>query len=133
MTLMWMRSSPVDEPDQGNTGEDELVRRALSDPEAFAALYQQHFADIFRYCQRRLGHSEAAADATSQVFTQAFAALKRYKGGTFRGWLFTIAQTSPSMPHAAAVRRPHSTLRRRSLTGHRIPKIAPWPARLRKC
>jgi RNA polymerase sigma-70 factor, ECF subfamily len=108
LTLMWMRSSPVDEPDQGNTGEDELVRRALSDPEAFAALYQQHFADIFRYCQRRLGHSEGAADATSQVFTQAFAALKRYKGGTFRGWLFTIAHNITV--DAARRRRPQTTL-----------------------
>jgi RNA polymerase sigma-70 factor (ECF subfamily) len=108
LTLMWMRSSPVDEPEEGNTGEDALVLRAQSDPEAFADLYQRHFADVYRYCQRRLGHSEAAADATSQVFTQAFAALKRYRGGTFRGWLFTIAHNTTV--DATRRRRPQTTL-----------------------
>jgi DNA-directed RNA polymerase specialized sigma24 family protein len=82
--ITWMRSS-ADEPEEGNIGEDDLVRRAQSDPEALAELYQRHFGDVYRYCLRRLGHSEAAANATSQVFTQAYAALKRYKGGTFRG------------------------------------------------
>jgi hypothetical protein len=49
LTLMWMRSSPVDEPEEGNTGEDALVHRAQSDPEAFADLYQRHFADVYRW------------------------------------------------------------------------------------
>jgi RNA polymerase sigma-70 factor (ECF subfamily) len=87
-----MKSSSSDEPDDGTSNEDDLVRRLRTDPDAFAALYQQHFPDVYRYCQRRLGSTEAAADATSQVFTQAWAALGRFRGGTFRGWLFTIAR-----------------------------------------
>jgi hypothetical protein len=47
-----MRSSPVDEPEEGNTGEDAFVRRAQADPDALADLYQRHFADVYRYCQR---------------------------------------------------------------------------------
>jgi RNA polymerase sigma-70 factor (ECF subfamily) len=124
LTLMWMRSSPVDDEDSEDSGEDELVRRALSDSDAFAELYQRHFADIYRYCQRRLGHAEAAADATSQVFTQAFAALKRYRGGTFRGWLFTIAHNITV--DAARRRRPQTTLDAAIEIADRSPNPEDW-------
>jgi RNA polymerase sigma factor (sigma-70 family) len=38
-----------------------------------------------------LGSQEAAEDATSQIFSQALAALPRFQSGSFRAWLFTIA------------------------------------------
>jgi RNA polymerase sigma-70 factor (ECF subfamily) len=73
--------------------DQELVEQARTDPQAFAMLYLRYVDAIHRHCHWRLGNREAAEDATSQVFTQALAALPRFDGqrGTFRSWLFTIA------------------------------------------
>ena len=66
---------------------------AKSDPRAFAPLYDRYFDPVYRYCYRRLGHPEAAADAAAQVFAKALAALPGYReeAPSFRSWLFTIA------------------------------------------
>ena len=72
--------------------DDEwLVERAQRDRHAFAPLYERYADPVYRYCHRRLGDATAAEDATSLVFAKALAALPRYRGGSFRGWLFTIA------------------------------------------
>jgi RNA polymerase sigma-70 factor (ECF subfamily) len=70
-----------------------LVALAKSDPRAFAPLYARYFDPVYRYCYRRLGHPEVAADATAQVFTKALAALPGYRddASTFRSWVFAIA------------------------------------------
>jgi len=70
-----------------------LVALAKSDPRAFAPLYARYFDPVYRYCYRRLGHPEAAADATSHVFAKALAALPGYRedAPSFRSWLFAIA------------------------------------------
>jgi RNA polymerase sigma-70 factor (ECF subfamily) len=68
-----------------------LVAAALRDREAFAPLYVRYAVPIYRYCYRRLGSREYAEDATSIVFEKALAALHTHRGGSFRGWLFTIA------------------------------------------
>lgn len=79
------RAGPVEDADAA------LVERARHDPEAFAVLYDAFALPVYGYCLARLGQREAAEDATSLVFAKALAALPRYRGGTFRGWLFTIA------------------------------------------
>jgi RNA polymerase sigma-70 factor (ECF subfamily) len=68
-----------------------LVSRALAEPGAFTFLYDRYVDAVYRYCDRRLGDRMAAEDATSTIFTRAFVNLSRYRTGTFRGWLFTIA------------------------------------------
>jgi RNA polymerase sigma-70 factor, ECF subfamily len=70
-----------------------LVTRAQADPRAFAPLYDRYIDPVYRYCDRRLGNLAAAEDATSATFEKAFTALPRFdpSGGSFRGWLFTIA------------------------------------------
>jgi RNA polymerase sigma-70 factor (ECF subfamily) len=70
-----------------------LVVLAKRDPRAFAPLYARYFDPIYRYCYRRLGHPEAAADAAGQVFAKALAALPGYReeAPSFRSWLFAIA------------------------------------------
>ena len=79
----------------GEVGEEAaLVAAARRDPRAFAPLYQRYFDPVYRYCYRRLGNPEAAADATSQVFAKALAALPRYRDGSFRSWLFAIAHNT---------------------------------------
>jgi RNA polymerase sigma-70 factor, ECF subfamily len=71
--------------------ESALVGAARTDPRAFAVLYHRHVSAIYRFCYRRLGTKEAAEDATAQVFTKALGGLARYRGGSFRSWLFAIA------------------------------------------
>jgi RNA polymerase sigma-70 factor (ECF subfamily) len=70
-----------------------LVALAKTDPRAFAPLYARYFDPVYRYCYRRLGHPEAAADAAAQVFAKALAALPGYRedAPSFRSWLFAIA------------------------------------------
>src|SRR5688572_30325296 len=71
--------------------EGELVALAQRDRRAFAPLYTRYFDPVYRYCYRRLGTPEAAADATSQTFAKALAALPSCRAETFRSWLFAIA------------------------------------------
>jgi RNA polymerase sigma-70 factor (ECF subfamily) len=74
-------------------GDARVVVLAKSDPRDFAPLYARYFDPVYRYCYRRLGHPEAAADATSHVFAKALAALPGYRedAPSFRSWLFAIA------------------------------------------
>src|SRR5690242_357465 len=81
------------EPDDGGMDDDALVA-AQRDPRAFAPLYARYADPVYRYSWRRLGDPDAAADATSLVFTKALAALPRYRAGSFRSWLFSIAHNT---------------------------------------
>jgi RNA polymerase sigma-70 factor, ECF subfamily len=62
------------------------------DRDAFAALYQDYFDPIYRYCYARLGSQERAEDAAHQVFVRALEAIDCYQErGHAREWLFVIA------------------------------------------
>lgn len=86
------------DPETAEFEEDAaLVDRARFDPAAFAPLYDRYFDPVYRYCHRRLGNPEDAADATSVVFARALAALPRYRqraDASFRSWLFCIAHNA---------------------------------------
>jgi RNA polymerase sigma-70 factor (ECF subfamily) len=69
----------------------ELVDGARHDRMAFEPLYIRYADPIYRFCYRRLGDPDTAADATAQVFARALTALENFRGGSFRAWLFTIA------------------------------------------
>jgi len=59
-----------------DTSEDRAaVAKTSIEPEAFSVLYQKYARDVYRYCYRRLEDREAAEDATSHIFMNAFAAL----------------------------------------------------------
>ena len=75
----------------GAVDDADLVARAQADRQAFALLYRRSLDPVHQYCYRRLGSREAAEDATSLVFTKAFASLPAYRAGSFRSWLFAIA------------------------------------------
>src|SRR5215211_9155185 len=92
-----MHPSLPRQPDASNLVRDEsaLITLAQGDPQAFAPLYHHYVDDVFRYCARRLGDAEEAADVTSLIFARALAALPRYQGtGSFRSWLFAIAHNA---------------------------------------
>ena len=68
------------------------VPHARPEREQFAALYDQYFTLIYRYCYVRLGNQERAEDAAHQVFVRALEAFGRYQEtGRAREWLFAIA------------------------------------------
>ena len=78
----------------GSLDEQAQIALAQRDPRAFAPLYEAYADAVYRYCYRRLGNSEAAADATSAIFTRVLGALPRYRDRSFRSWLFTIAHNT---------------------------------------
>lgn len=91
-----------------------VIARAQRDPAAFAPLYETYFDTVYRYCHARLGDGPAAEDAASQVFTNALAALPRFRAderpGAFRSWLFTIAHNVVANQHRSRARRPVGSL-----------------------
>lgn len=105
----------MDDAASGLTRAEALIiARAQRDPAAFAPLYELYFDAVYRYCHARLGDGQAAEDAASQVFTNALAALPRYRAverpGAFRSWLFTIAHNVVVNQHRSRGRRPQTTL-----------------------
>ena len=71
--------------------EATLVDRARHDRQAFGELYDRYVDSIYRFCLRRLGSVPDAEDATAHVFSKALAAMTGFRGGSFQGWLFAIA------------------------------------------
>ncbi len=85
------RPDPPAAPDDAH-----LIAAAIADPHAFAPLYRRYVTPVYRYCYRRVGDPDLAADLTATVFTRALEALPKFQlresgGGTFRAWLFAIA------------------------------------------
>lgn len=75
-----------------DTADAVLAGRAMRDAEAFTTLYRAYALDVYHYCYRRLGNREAAEDATSQIFFNAYTGLHRLGKKPFRPWLFAIAR-----------------------------------------
>lgn len=85
-----LRQASADPPGTP-AGDAELVAQARENAQAFGALYDRYVDAIYRYCALRLGSREAAEDATSVIFAKALDGLARYRGPSFRAWLFGIA------------------------------------------
>ena len=83
-----------------------LIRRACSDPDAFAELYLLHYKDVFNYCVRRLFDRHSAEDVTSTIFFKVMNKLDSFDGKAtdFRSWLFRIA-TNAVNDHLRSVKR----------------------------
>lgn len=75
------------------TEEDALIIQAKRKPEAFAPLYELHFAAIFRFILRRAQDRELTNDLTQQTFLKAMLALPGYepRGYPFKAFLYRIA------------------------------------------
>jgi RNA polymerase sigma-70 factor (ECF subfamily) len=104
-------NAPVRAPvPDGEIDDAELAVAAKQDRAAFAPLYRRYADPVYRYCLRRLRDREDAEDATTQVFTNALAALPRYRddGRSFRSWLFAIAHNV--LVDAERKRRPSHAL-----------------------
>lgn len=71
--------------------DEQLARRAATEPSAFAELYHRYVVRVHRYCSRRLADEALAEDATSQVFLKALEGLRRGRIENVASWIFSIA------------------------------------------
>ena len=87
--------------------QDILIKRACSDPAAFARLYRQHYDSVFRYCSHRLFNRQSAEDVTSTVFFKVMNTIKTFKGDSkgFRNWLYRIATNAVNDHLRSALKR----------------------------
>lgn len=58
--------------------EQQLIREAQSNIQAFASLYDHYFPKIYAYCLNRSGSKEIAEDVTSQTFLKSIEAVKTF-------------------------------------------------------
>ena len=83
----------ADVTDRENQRHSNLIKRAKSDPGAFAELYELYYEGVFHYCIRRLFDRHGAEDVTSTVFFKVMRNLDSFEGDAmaFRNWLLRIA------------------------------------------
>src|ERR1700685_2648272 len=55
-----------------------IIERSRTDSDQFAAIFDRHASEIYRYAARRLG-AQAASDVLSDVFLVAFRNRLRYR------------------------------------------------------
>lgn len=103
--------------------ENELliIRKAQSDPNRFAPLYDKYYKQIFLFIYRRADDEEISADLTSQVFMKAIINLPKYefKGVPFSAWLYRIASNEVNQHF-----RKHKTTRAISIEDSGIDRLA---------
>jgi RNA polymerase sigma-70 factor (ECF subfamily) len=70
----------------------DVIAASLDDPARFAELFDRHFAAVFRYAERRVGHDQAG-EVASETFTRAFARRHAYRldAPDALPWLYGIA------------------------------------------
>lgn len=74
-----------------------LIKRAKTDPHAFAELYEVYFAAIYNYVSFRLKNKTETEDVVSQVWEiilKNIAHLKTNHPIAFKAWIFTIARNT---------------------------------------
>jgi len=75
------------------TEKDTVSRAIRGDEEAFAQLYEKHFAKVYRYIFLRVENQSEAEDLTQEVFVKALEGIGSYRWRNlpFASWLFRIA------------------------------------------
>jgi RNA polymerase sigma-70 factor (ECF subfamily) len=79
--------------------ELEWIRKAQSDPDCFAYLYEKYYRSIFTFIYKRTDQEELTADLCSLTFLKAMLAIGRYqyRGLPFSAWLYRIALNEVNM------------------------------------
>lgn len=74
--------------------DEELARLARADHDAFARLYERHFAPVYAYLRYRTGDRATADDLTAATFTNALDHLDSFAPdrASFAVWIFGIAR-----------------------------------------
>ncbi|MEU4556847.1 RNA polymerase sigma factor [Actinoplanes sp. NPDC023936] len=97
------RTAPAAPP---HTGDDDVIRRSLAEPETFGTIFDRHADDIHAYLARRVGRS-LAEDLTAETFLVAFRSRDRYDQSRpdARPWLYGIAANLVRGQQRAEVRQ----------------------------
>ncbi|WP_219465819.1 RNA polymerase sigma factor [Nonomuraea rhizosphaerae] len=98
--------------------DSELVSASLTDPEAFAELFDRYSAMLYRYVSKRLG-PEQAEDLVGETFLVAFSRRGSYdlSHPDARPWLFGILTKLVSRHHRTEAAR-YRALRRAPVDAH---------------
>lgn len=97
-------SQPKDKIDP----EDDLVKLARTDRNAFGELFDHFYPYIFAYCTRRLVVRASAEDVASEVFLKVARGIREFPGfcvEDFRRWLFRIATNEINAYLRQSIRR----------------------------
>ncbi|MEU7743063.1 sigma-70 family RNA polymerase sigma factor [Nonomuraea sp. NPDC049158] len=88
------------------SADADLVHASLTDPEAFAELFDRYSAMLYRYVSKRLG-PEPAEDIVGETFLVAFSRRKSYDPSypDARPWLFGILTKLVSRHHRTEAAR----------------------------
>ncbi len=75
------------------TEEEQLIRRAQHDAQAFIALYDRYIDRIYGFVRSQTDDESLAKDVTSATFEKALSHIKTYqwRGVSFGAWLYRIA------------------------------------------
>ena len=87
-----MRPERVSDGVSAELSDAVLIERSLTEPRAFAAIFDRHFDAVHGYAGRRLGRS-LAEDVASETFIRAFDRRASFESSRVdaRPWLFGIA------------------------------------------
>lgn len=92
-----MELSAVDDRLLTDLDDESLAFGAAEDFEAFAELYRRHECVIYKSIRAKTPSDDIAEDLTAQVFFKALSSAKTWRGeGSYRSWLYAIAQNSIS-------------------------------------
>ncbi len=85
--------NPATHTENQRLDEEQVLRKAKSDPAEFRPVYETYFKRIFLFVLHRVGDKQQSADLTSQIFLKALQNLDtfQFKGFPFSSWLFRIA------------------------------------------
>jgi RNA polymerase sigma-70 factor (ECF subfamily) len=70
---------------------DLIASARQGDLSAFNTLVERYQTGAYNVCLRLMGAPAPAEDATQEAFISAYRSLDRFRGGSFRAWLFRIA------------------------------------------
>ena len=81
------------DPAASERSDEELLRAARDEPEAFAVFYRRHVRALSAYFWRRSRDAETTADLTAETFAAALDGCARFDParGPAIGWLYGIA------------------------------------------
>jgi len=75
--------------------EEGLIQQSKDgDLESFNQLVERYQRQVYNLTLRMLGNRQDAEDASQEIFVLAWKAIRSFRGGTFRTWLFRMAANS---------------------------------------
>jgi len=88
-------TAPIEDIDERQMVEEDMIRSAQEDAEAFRALYRRLFPRVYAYVAYRVGSRQDAEDVSAEIFFRVIRALAGFKyhgAGSFEAWVFQIAR-----------------------------------------